>query len=158
MTKNKNQVSKIGAYIASILLLCLVVLILVEIVGRSFFDYSTMIADEYSGYLYLALVFFALAYTFDEEEHIRITLFTSHLSSKGKRFADIVAGFILISVLLFTLYRGWLFMVDTKEMEMVSENVSETPLYLTQIPMIAGIALFLLTATIFLIKRIKSDK
>ncbi len=49
--------STVGAYISSTLLVLLVVLIMTEIIGRSFFDYSTMIADEYSGYLYLAAVF-----------------------------------------------------------------------------------------------------
>lgn len=46
-----------GAYVSSVLFISLVVLIMTEIIGRSFFDYSTMIADEYSGYFYLASVF-----------------------------------------------------------------------------------------------------
>ena len=38
---------------------------------------STMIADEYSGYLYLASIFLGLAYTFNEDAHIRINIITS---------------------------------------------------------------------------------
>lgn len=157
MASGENIVSKMGAYLASILLVLLVGLILVEIFGRSFFNYSTMIADEYSGYLYLALVFLGLGYTFEKEKHIRITLITSRLNERSKRIADIVAGFCITAILLFILYRSWLFMADTKEMEMVSENVSETPLYLTQIPMVLGIIIFIIATTIFLFKRIKDD-
>lgn len=157
MASGENIVSKVGAYLASILLVLLVGLILVEIFGRSFFNYSTMIADEYSGYLYLALVFLGLGYTFEKEKHIRITLITSRLNERSKRIADIVAGFCITAILLFILYRSWLFMADTKEMEMVSENVSETPLYLTQIPMVLGIIIFIIATTIFLFKRIKDD-
>lgn len=157
MSNNGNIVSKIGAYIASFLLVSLVVLILVEIVGRSFFDYSTMIADEYSGYLYLALVFLGLGFTFDDGKHIRISLLTSHLNQKGKRVADIVAGFTITAILLFILYRAWLLLADTHEMEMVSENVSETPLYLTQIPMVVGILLFIISTSLYFFKRIKDD-
>lgn len=157
MFHEENIISKAGAYIASLLLVGLVILILVEIVGRSFFDYSTMIADEYSGYLYLALVFLGLGFTFDDDKHIRITLLTSHLNKKGNKIADTLAGFIMSAILLFILYRAWLFTVDTKEMEMVSENVSETPLWLTQIPMVAGITIFLISALLFFYKRLRHD-
>lgn len=150
-------VSKIGAYLASLLLVGLTCLILVEIVGRSFFDYSTMLADEYSGYLYLALVFLGLGYTFDEEGHIRISLVTSKLSKSKNRIIDIIVSIILLGILCYAIYYGYLFMYDTYEMEMVSEGVSETPIYLTQIPMIVGIGLFILSTLGFLVKRIKND-
>ena len=55
-----------GVFIASTLLIMLVALILVEITLRYFFNTSTMRADEYSGYLYLALVCFGFGHTFYE--------------------------------------------------------------------------------------------
>ena len=146
-----------GAYVASLLFVALVVLIMVEIIGRSFFDYSTMLADEYSGYFYLAAIFFGLAYTFNQEAHIRITIITSRLSNSVKRWVDIFAGLITLVMLLFVLYYSWLFMIDSKEMEMLSENVSETPLYLTQIPISIGIALFVFAVFVFVFRRIFRD-
>jgi len=146
-----------GASLSSLLIIALVILITVEIVGRSFFDYSTMLADEYSGYFYLALVFLGLAYTFDEGGHIRISIITSRLSRRGQRWADILAATLTLGILLFALYYSWNFMVESKEMEMLSEGVSETPLYLTQIPMVVGLALFALSVLAFLIRRITDD-
>ncbi len=81
--------STAGAYISSTLLVLLVILIMTEIIGRSFFDYSTMLADEYSGYLYLAAVFFGLAYTFEQGGHIRINLLTSRFSEKVQNWVDV---------------------------------------------------------------------
>ncbi len=156
--KLNKRLSLGGAYLASLLFVGLVVLIMVEIIGRSFFDYSTMLADEYSGYFYLAAIFFGLAYTFNQEGHIRITIITSRLSSSVKRWVDIFAGIFTLVILLFVLYYSWLFMIDSKEMEMLSENVSETPLYLTQIPISIGVALFVFAVLVFILRRVFTQK
>ena len=153
-----NKLSKGGACLSSMLFVALVVLIMTEIIGRSFFDYSTMLADEYSGYFYLGAVFFGLAYTFNEGGHIRINIVTSRLSVNSQRFIDIFAGILATSILSYALYYSYLFMMDFKEMEMLSEAVSETPLWLTQIPMTIGIALFVFASLVFTLKRIFNDK
>jgi len=152
------KLSKWGAYISSILFVSLVVLVMTEIIGRSFFDYSTMLADEYSGYFYLGAVFFGLAFTFNESGHIRINIVTSRLSKNSQRIIDIFAGILATIILSYALYYSFLFMVDSKEMEMLSEAVSETPLWLTQIPMTIGMSLFVLAALSYTLKRIFNDK
>jgi len=157
LKKFSNWLSKVGAYISSLLLMGLIILIMTEIIGRSFFDYSTMIADEYSGYFYLAAVFFGLAFTFNEGGHIRINIITSRLSKNKRRFFDIFSGILSSGVMIFAGYYSLLYMIDSKEMEMLSENVSETPLYLTQIPMFIGLALFIFSFIVFTFKGIFND-
>jgi TRAP-type C4-dicarboxylate transport system permease small subunit len=152
-----NKLSLWGAYLSALLLISLVVLILVEIFIRYFFDMSTMIADEYSGYLYLASIFLGLAYAFTQDAHIRINIITSKLSKKANSIVDVVAGTITIAVLAFALFRTILFTYDSFEMQMVSEAVSETPLYLTQIVMPMGIILFILAVIAFVLKGLKND-
>jgi TRAP-type C4-dicarboxylate transport system permease small subunit len=152
-----NKLCKIGAYLAGFFLVALVLIILTEIFLRSFFDISTMIADEYSGYLYLALIFFGLAFTFNEDAHIRINIITSKLSIKANKKIDIFAGIITLIVLIFTLYRTILLAYDSYELEMLSEAVSETPIYLTQLAMPIGITLFILALVVFILKGFKRD-
>jgi TRAP-type transport system small permease protein len=154
LEKLSDKLSKLGAYLASVLFLMLVALIMTEIIGRTFFDYSTMIADEYSGYFYLAAVFLGLAYTFRQGAHIRITLLSARFSHNVQRYIDIFAGIMMSSILGFALYYAWFFMLDSKQMEMLSENVSETPLYLTQIPMVIGLAFFTLASIAFTLKKV----
>ncbi len=151
------KLSKGGAYISSIFFVALVVLIMTEIIGRSFFDYSTMLADEYSGYFYLGSVFFGLAYTFNESGHIRINIVTSRLGENAQRYIDIVAGVLATVVLGFALYYCYEFMMDSKEMEMLSEAVSETPLWLTQIPMTIGMGLCVFAVFVFTLKKVLDD-
>lgn len=154
LEKLSDKLSKLGAYLSSVLFLMLVALIMTEIIGRTFFDYSTMIADEYSGYFYLAAVFFGFAYTFRKKAHIRITLLSAKCSSPIQRYIDIFAGVMMSLILGFSLYYTWFFMLDSKEMEMLSENVSETPLYLTQIPMVIGLIFFTLASIVFTLKKV----
>lgn len=156
-SKISDGLSNAGAYLSGILLVSLVLLILTEIFLRYFFDMSTMIADEYSGYLYLASIFLGLAYTFLKEGHIRINIITSKLSENENSFIDVVASIITLGVLSFILYRTILFTYDSFELEMLSEAVSETPLYLTQLVMPLGTILFILAVISFLIKRLSND-
>jgi TRAP-type transport system small permease protein len=152
-----DRLCKMGAYLAGLLLICLVVLILTEIFLRTFFDKSTMIADEYSGYIYLASIFLGLAYTFLDRGHIRINIITSRLFNDINGFINLVASIIALGVLGFILYRTILFTFDSYDMQMVSEAVSETPLYLTQIVMPIGIALFILAIISSIYKGLKDD-
>ncbi len=157
LKKLNHKLSLGGAILSSTLFIALVVLIMVEIIGRSFFDYSTMLADEYSGYFYLAAIFLGLAYTFDQEGHIRISIITSRLSNSTKRWVDVFAGIMALAILLFALCYSWNFMMESKEMEMLSEGVSETPLYLTQIPLVVGLVLFAFSMFIFVLRRLTND-
>ncbi|NVJ53983.1 MAG: TRAP transporter small permease [Campylobacteraceae bacterium] len=152
-----DKLTKMGAYLSAFILVALVSLILIEIFIRAFFDMSTMIADEYSGYFYLASIFFGLAYTFSSDSHIRINIITSRLSKKTNNKIDILAAIITLGVLAFALYRTILFTYDSYELEMLSENVSETPLYLTQLAMPIGITMFMLAVVLFIFKGFTND-
>tara|TARA_B110000902_G_C13878418_1_gene425698 strand:- start:76 stop:567 length:492 start_codon:yes stop_codon:yes gene_type:complete len=79
---------KISGYIAAIFLLLVAVFILTGISSRIFGFYIRGLA-EYSGYSMAASSFFALAYTFYDKGHIRITLFIEKIDNKRKRFAEI---------------------------------------------------------------------
>lgn len=158
LAKFVDKLTLWGAYLSAFIIISLVLMILTEIFLRSFFDTSTMIADEYSGYFYLASIFLGLAYTFLQKGHIRINIITSKLSDTANRKIDIVAAIITLGVLLFALYRTILFTYDSYDLEMLSENVSETPLYLTQLVMPIGILLFIFAIVLFLFKGFSNDK
>ena len=79
---------KISGYIAAIFLILVAVFILTGISSRIFGFYIRGLA-EYSGYSMAASSFFALAYTFYDKAHIRITLFIEKIESKKRRFAEI---------------------------------------------------------------------
>jgi TRAP-type C4-dicarboxylate transport system permease small subunit len=143
-----------GVTLTSLSIVGLVGLVLVEIIGRSFFNFSTMIADEYSGYLYLSIVFLGLAYGLNHQSHIRITIITSRLGKEANRWIDMAIGVAGMAMMTVVIYYTWHLIEDTKTMDMVSEAVSQTPLYLTQIPMLIGSTLLWIALLNFTLERV----
>lgn len=153
--KFNDKLQNFGAYLSSFLFIALTVLIVTEIIARSFFNVSTMIADEYSGYFYLASIFLGLGYTFKEDGHIRINILTVRLPKKIGRYIDIFAGTITLALILFILYFSVKMVIESYKYDMVSETVSETPIYLTQLALPIGLFMFSLAVLAFIIKKIK---
>ena len=88
LDKNLNRLYKFSGYIAAIFLIFIAIFILIGISSRIFGFYIRGLA-EYSGYCMASASFFALAYTFVEGGHIRITLFLEKLSGTKKKFIEI---------------------------------------------------------------------
>ena len=79
---------KISGYIAAVFLILVAVFILTGISSRIFGFYIRGLA-EYSGYSMASSSFFALAYTFHDKAHIRITLFLEKFKNKKRKLAEL---------------------------------------------------------------------
>ena len=88
INKSLNKLYKFSGYIAAIFLILVAVFILIGISSRIFGFYIRGLA-EYSGYCMASASFFALAYTFVEGGHIRITLFLEKLSGSKRWLIEI---------------------------------------------------------------------
>ena len=87
LDKNLNKLYKFSGYLAAIFLILVAAFILIGISSRIFGFYIRGLA-EYSGYCMASASFFALAYTFVENGHIRITLFLEKLAGNKKWFFE----------------------------------------------------------------------
>tara|TARA_B100001113_G_C21012756_1_gene580058 strand:+ start:272 stop:760 length:489 start_codon:yes stop_codon:yes gene_type:complete len=88
LNNNLNKIYKFSGYIAALFLILIAVFIIIGISSRIFGFYIRGLA-EYSGYCMASASFFALAYTFVEGGHIRITLFLEKLSGFKKKIIEI---------------------------------------------------------------------
>ena len=82
-----NKLYKLSGYVAATFLIFIAVFIFIGILSRMFGFYVRGLA-EYSGYCMASASFFALAYTFVEGGHIRITLFLEKISGNKKKFVE----------------------------------------------------------------------
>ena len=87
LNNNLNKIYKFSGYIAAFFLILVAAFILIGISSRIFGFYIRGLA-EYSGYCMAASSFFALAYTFVEGGHIRITLFLEKISGNKKKYLE----------------------------------------------------------------------
>ena len=94
---------RLSGYLAAFFLILVAVFILTGIASRIFGFYIRGLA-EYSGYSMAASSFLALAYTFGEKGHIRITLFLEKSKKNIRRILELwclfVATFFLVIYLI----------------------------------------------------------
>ena len=88
----KNLYQLLG-YVAAMFLVLVAIFILTGIASRLFGFYIRGLA-EYSGYCMAASSFLALAYTFGEKGHIRITLFLEKANKNIRRVLELWCLFV----------------------------------------------------------------
>ena len=149
-----ERLSLWGASLSAVFMVLIVVIIAVEIVLRSVFNTSTLIADEYSAYFFVGVVLLGLAFTLKEEAHIRITLLTSLLGKRGKGVLDTMATIAAMAITTFALYHTALMAYESWELGMLADSISETPIYLSQVVIPAGLLMFDLQLAARFLKRL----
>ncbi len=151
-----NKVYKFSGYIAAAFLILVAVFILIGISSRIFGFYIRGLA-EYSGYCMASASFFALAYTFIEGEHIRITLFLEKLSGTKKRIIEI---WCLSVASFFSCYLAFYFikmvLISYKFQER-SEGADEILIWIPQISVALGSIIFFISVFHQFILKIKND-
>ena len=144
LDKNLNKLYKFSGYVAAIFLILVAVFILIGVSSRIFGFYIRGLA-EYSGYCMASASFFALAYTFIEGGHIRITLFLEKLSGNKKRIAEI---WCLSIASLFSGYLAFYFikmLIISYKFQERSEGADEILIWIPQTGVAIGSFIFFLS-------------
>ena len=132
---------RLSGYIAAIFLILVATFILTGIASRIFGFYIRGLA-EYSGYCMAASSFLALAYTFGEKGHIRITLFLEKSNREIRRFLE------LWCLSVATFFSGFLFfyfikmLVVSIQFQERSEGADEILIWIPQVPVALGSTIF----------------
>ena len=144
LDRNLNKLYKFSGYIAATFLILVAVFILIGISSRIFGFYIRGLA-EYSGYCMASASFFALAYTFVEGGHIRITLFLEKLSGFKKRLLEI---WCLIIASIFSGYLAFYFikmLIISYKFQERSEGADEILIWIPQTSVALGAIIFFIS-------------
>ena len=136
-----NKIYKFSGYIAAFFLILVAAFILIGISSRIFGFYIRGLA-EYSGYCMAASSFFALAYTFVEGGHIRITLFLEKISGKKKKYLE---NWCLIIATFFSGYLAFYFikmLIISYKFQERSEGADEILIWIPQTSVAIGSSIF----------------
>jgi len=151
-----NKIYKFSGYIAAVFLILVAVFILIGVSSRIFGFYIRGLA-EYSGYCMAAASFFALAYTFVQGGHIRITLFLEKFSENKKRIVEIWClsiGSFFSGYLAFYFFKMLLISYKFQER---SEGADEILIWIPQTSVALGSFIFFLSVIHQLILKLKYD-
>ena len=147
---------RLSGYAAAIFLILIAIFILTGIASRMFGFYIRGLA-EYSGYCMAASSFLALAYTFGEKGHIRITLFLEKMGGRLKRI------FELWCLSISSIFSGFLFFYFSKmlfvsyKFQERSEGADEILIWIPQTSLAFGSFIFFICILHHLLKAIKND-
>ena len=156
LDRNLNKFYRLSGYIAATFLILVAVFILIGIASRIFGFYIRGLA-EYSGYSMAAASFFALAYTFVEGGHIRITLFLEKLSGLKKRLIEI---WCLSIASFFSGYLSFYFikmLIISYKFQERSEGADEILIWIPQTSVAIGSSIFFISVLHQLILSIKKN-
>ena len=156
LDKNLNKIYRLSGYIAATFLIFVAVFILIGISSRIFGFYIRGLA-EYSGYCMASASFFALAYTFIEGGHIRITLFLEKLSGLKKK---IVETWCLIIASFFSGYLAFYFikmLIISFKFQERSEGADEILIWIPQTSVAIGSTIFFISVFHQLILKIREN-
>jgi len=148
--------SKVGAYLSSLAMLSIVGLILVEIVLRTLFHTSTLVSDEYSGYMMVATIMMGVSYTFAQGSHIRITIISERLHGRAAQGIDLIVTLAALVLCSYALYHSLWMVQDTFSYRILADSLSETPLYIPQVMIPVGFLLLELQLVAHFLRRLLS--
>lgn len=147
--------AQIAGWIAGLFMIAIVALINVEIILRTFFNTSTFIADEFSGYFLVAVVLMGLAYALLHDAHIRVEVIRSRLAHGARRTIDILCALVGGLLTLYVARHALRMVIDAYELGMTADSISETPIFIPQILIPVGLILLALQLLATGIRRLR---
>jgi TRAP-type C4-dicarboxylate transport system permease small subunit len=131
-------------HVAGLLLIALLVLMNVEVVARYVFNTSTLIADEYGGYLMAWITMLGAVHILRADRHLTMTAFVDRLSPRARNRAGIVSALIGLGICVVLLYATSVLVGNSARFGSRSIQPSATPLVWPQLIMPLGYALLCL--------------
>jgi TRAP-type C4-dicarboxylate transport system permease small subunit len=144
-----------GAVVSGAAILAILALVCVEVFLRGFVGTSTLVADEMSGYLNVAVIYFGLAYTLHHGGFVRVDVVYSKLTGslgQAARWTVALVSFAYVAVLLYYMFK---YVAYSYNGHLTSAELSETPLWIPQSLILVGSTLLLLQLSAYIVKRVR---
>ena len=113
---------------------------------------------DFAGYFLATSSFLALAYTLQKGGHIRVTLLTSAVGDRFRFVLEIFALAISAGATLFAVFYMARLTRDSLEFGDVSSGIIAIPLYIPQVAVLVGLAIFAIALLDLLIQTILAGR
>ena len=150
--------SNLGLWISGIAVLFMVFLITLEVAGRKLFGFSTLVADEFSGYLLVVTTFMGGAYTLKMKGFTRMETIYNRFKGGSRWMIDLAFNLVSLVFLMIVDYWLWVHILSSYRSGLTSISIFQTPLYIPQLFMGIGVTLLVFQvileiASLFLTRR-----
>lgn len=141
------------AGVAALMLVALLLLINTEVAARYLFNGSTLVADEYGGYLMAWMTMFGAVHLIRADRHLSMTSIVDRMSPRAQNAVGILAAAIGLGISLVLLYATTLLVISSGRFGSVSIQPSRTPLVWPQLAMPVGYVLLCMAYAEEIIRR-----
>ena len=136
------RISCAAAVVSALICVSMLVLILVEIVLRSFFDTSTFLMDEFVGYGVGAMAFLALGYSLESGSLIRVNLLLKRFRGRVRQGVEIVCTVTTLFAMGVPIWFFWLSIMRHYKRGYTSGTYADVPAYIPEGILLIGMILF----------------
>ena len=150
-----SSLASLGGVLAAVALLAILALVGVEVFLRELFDRSTLIADEMSGYLNVALVYLGLAYTLREGGFIRVEPVYDRIAHRAGGLVNWIILFVSLAYVAAIIWYMVQHAIYSYEADIRSMFVSQTPLFWPQMLIPLGMGILALQLLAFALRRVR---
>lgn len=145
------QLSTTGAVISGVFFVLMTLLTLSEVVLRTFFGSSTLIASEYSGYALSGMIYLAMGFSFRDGAHIRITFIKDRLKGGALRAVELFCLLFALALCGLSCWFTWDLAISSYARNLTAYTVAETPLCVPQFILFAGLCVLTIQITAMLL-------
>jgi len=138
-----DRVSKVGADLAGIAIVVMMIVMVLEAAGRYLFSFTVLFADELLGYLMALVTYVGLAYTLRTGGHISIELVTDHLPKKVQRILGVVVSVLNLVFVGFLVWASWVYWLNIFNNGFGTPGVIPVPLAVPTAVLPLGVTVFL---------------
>lgn len=115
MQKTTDKINLFAGFMASLTFACMSVIVILQVISRSFLSYSFQWAEEMARYFFIWSTMLAATCATYSHVHIGVDILVSYLREKIKRTMEILAYLFFISALIVLLHYGGLQALQTAQ-------------------------------------------
>jgi TRAP-type transport system small permease protein len=135
--------TNLGLWTSGIAVLFMILLITLEVAGRKLFGFSTLVADEFSGYLLVITTFMGGAYTLKMKGFTRMETIYNRFKGVSRWLIDLAFNLVSLVFLGIVDYWVWVHIFSSYQSGLTSISIFQTPLYIPQLFMGIGATMLL---------------
>ncbi len=149
-----ESIANIGGYFSGWLVPLMMLLVLFEVFMRYIVRQPPIVADEFAAYMLVALSFLALAYTWKERGHVRITILVSWLPRRVSSWVRLATLLLALAFTIGLSQASYAYLQYSFKVHMASVTHFRFPLQGPQMPLLIGFILLSLLLIVEIAKAI----
>ena len=151
-----EHVATWAGWFSAWLIAAMALLVFVEVVMRYAASQPLMVADEFAGYMLVAIAYLGVARTWREKGHPRITALVNILSPKLSTWLRLITRFLVLAFMVILCLTSYGYVADTLRLGLASASWLRVPLVGPHMFLPIGFTLLALLVVVDLFQDIKA--